>query len=81
MLFADRAAIRGGEAALQLRYSVCFVQTESLSLDCKFTVLLQVLQCLALPIYFTQSLYGLFLSRLRQMLAFCFLSILQLLQT
>ena len=54
--FADRNAIRGGEAAKQLRYSVCFVQTESLSLDCKFTVLLQVLQGLALPIYFTQSL-------------------------
>ena len=79
--FADRNAIRGGEAAKQLRYSVCFVQTESLSLDCKFTVLLQSLQCLAVVIHFTQSLYGLSLSRLRQTIVLCFPSILQLLET
>ena len=79
--FADRNAIRGGEAAKQLRYSVCFVQTESLSLDCKFTVLLQVLQGLALPIYFTQSLSDFLCPYLRQTIVLCFPSILQLLQT
>ena len=48
---------------------------------CLTTVLLQSLQCLAVVIHFTQSLYGLSLSRLRQTIAFCFLSILQLLET
>ena len=54
--FADRTAIQGAKLGSQLRDCVRLVQTESLSLNCLTTVLLQVLQCLALPIYFTQSL-------------------------
>ena len=48
---------RGAKLGSQLRDCVRLVQTESLSLNCLTTVLLQVLQCLALPIYFAQSLY------------------------
>ena len=69
---------KAGDPALRLRLFCADFQSVP---ACTTPVLLQVLQCLALPIYFTQSLYGLSLSRLRQMLAFCFLSILQLLET
>ena len=79
--FADRTAILGGKAgdpALRLRLFCADFQSVP---ACTTTVLLQVLQCLAVVTHFTQSLYGLSLSRLRQTIAFCFLSILQLLQT
>ena len=78
--FADRTAILGGKAgspALRLRLFCADFQSVP---ACTTTVLLQVLQGLAVVIHFTQSLYGLSLSRLRQTIAFCFLSVLQLLQ-
>ena len=79
--FADRTAILGGKAgspALRLRLFCADFQSVP---ACTTTVLLQVLQCLAVVIHFTQSLYGLSLSRLRQTIVLCFPSILQLLQT
>ena len=59
MFFADRTAIRRAKPDPRLCDRVCLVQTESLSLNCSTTVLLQPLQCLALPIHFMQSLYRL----------------------
>ena len=69
---------KAGSPALRLRLFCPDFQSVP---ACTTTVLLQVLQCLAVVIHFTQSLYGLSLSRLRQTIVLCFPSILQLLQT
>ena len=58
-LFADRTAIRRAKPDSRLCDCVYFVQTFRLSLDCLTTMLLLNLQCLAMTIHLTQSLYKL----------------------
>ena len=81
MLFADRAAIRGGEAAEQLRYCVRFVQTAWLLRTARLQCCCSLCNVLLCRSTLRKVCMGSICLYLRQTIVLCFSSILQLLET